>query len=87
MSLKFNYCRKFVTNRPLCFLDPIAPCGRSRMTFKENRVFKGRAPPWWPCALSNKLLSAVRLRRGGGKRHGDSLNCKANIRRPKAEAM
>ncbi|SHL32634.1 hypothetical protein SAMN05720762_105237 [Fibrobacter sp. UWH4] len=28
--------------------------------------FLGRSPPWWPCALNNKLLSAVRPLRGSG---------------------
>ena len=31
-----------------------------RCTSINRNVRKGRSPPWWPCALNNKLLSAVR---------------------------
>ena len=38
----------------------------SRCTSINRNVRKGRSPPWWPCALNNKLLSAVRPLRGSG---------------------
>ena len=49
-----------------CRSQPLAANARGGFFYARiTRGFRGGTPPWWPCALSDKSLSAVRPRRKG----------------------
>ena len=54
----------------------------SRCTSINRNVRKGRSPPWWPCALNNKLLSAVRPLTWVGLYFSGNRHCLAAAKHP-----
>ena len=63
-----------------CGSQPLAANARGGFFYARiTRGFRGGTPPWWPCALSDKSLSAVRPRRGGNGRPGERLADKQTL--------